>query len=262
MPSKRSAPSVGDAADADVAFAFAAGGAGDEGVGEDDGAGARAGGEVGADAVQCRGEHGLVGGCLGVQLGAYQGGLEVGHSVDGDGAVFVVEEDGAGSVGGVGAQVDAGFGVQAGAGAEAVGRVVVAADHDGGDAEVGELVQSPVEQAYSVQARDGTVVDVARDQQGVHLLGRAVAQMWSRTLRWWSIRSSPWNRRPRCQSEVCRNLMGTDRNQCGGNYGGFPDKRSCFRGLGTREGKVSSSALPGGGAGPGSRGDCQWQEAR
>lgn len=163
---------VGNAADADVAFAVAGVGAGDERVGQDDGAGALgAGGEVGADGVQGRGEDGLVGGGFHLHLLVDHGGVQVGHAVDGYGAVRVVQQDGPRGVGGVGPQVHAGFGVQAGADAEAVGGVVVPADHDRGNVQVREFVQGPVEQARCVQTGNGAVVDVARDEQSVDLLG-------------------------------------------------------------------------------------------
>ncbi len=48
---------------------------------------------------------------------------------------------------------------------------MVPADHDRGDAEVGELLQRVAEQPYRVQAGNGPVVDVARDQQSVDLFG-------------------------------------------------------------------------------------------
>lgn len=141
-------------------------------MGEDDGAGAgRAGGEVGADAVQGAGQHRLVGGRLGIQLVAGQGGLEIGHAVDGDGAVSVLEYDRDGSLRKVGAQVHSGLGQQAGADAEAVRGVVIPTDHDRGYAEVGELLQCVTEQPHRVQARNGPVVDVARYQQRIDVFG-------------------------------------------------------------------------------------------
>ncbi|BFO23168.1 hypothetical protein SHKM778_95560 (plasmid) [Streptomyces sp. KM77-8] len=111
-------------------------------------------------------------GCgLCLELGADHGRFEVGDAVHGDGAVGVVEDDGDVAGVRVGAQVDAGADEEAGSDAEAVGRVVVAADHDDRHAEVGELVQGAIEQAHGVKAGDGTVVDVAGHEDRVDGLG-------------------------------------------------------------------------------------------
>lgn len=123
------------------------------------------------DAVQGCGQHSMVGGGFRFQAVADHRWLEVGDAVHGDWAVGVLEEDGGVAGGGVGPQMDAGAGEEAGSDAEAVGGVVVAADHDDRHVEVGELVQGAVEEAYGVEAGDGSVVDVACHEDRVNVLG-------------------------------------------------------------------------------------------
>lgn len=85
----------GDTADGDVPLAVAGRAAGDEGMGEDDGAGAcGASGEVGADPVHGGGEHGLVTGLRGAELFPDERRFQVGQAVEGDVAVGVAEHDG------------------------------------------------------------------------------------------------------------------------------------------------------------------------
>lgn len=106
----------------------------------------RAPGEIRAHPVHGGAEHRRVVGPLGAELLAGEGGFEVRQSVDGDLAVLVGQYDGPVAGRGVGAQVDAGPAHESGADAEPPGRVVVAGDHHGGDAEVGEAVQRVVEE--------------------------------------------------------------------------------------------------------------------
>lgn len=60
---------------------------------------------------------------------------------------------------------------QTGADPEPPGRVVVAADEDGRNAEVGEPVQHLVEERDRLQAGQRPVVHVSGDQHGIHALG-------------------------------------------------------------------------------------------
>lgn len=159
----------GHSPDRDVPFAVARLAAGDEGVGEDDRAGAgRAAGEVGADAVHGGGEDDLVSGLRHRELVLDQGGFEVGKAVEGDVAVVVGEDDGRADGGRVGAQVDARAVDESRADAEAAGRVVVAGDHHGGHAQLGEAVQRVVEQLDGGQRGHRAVVHVSRHHDGVH----------------------------------------------------------------------------------------------
>ncbi len=160
---------VRDAADGDVALAGAGLRAGDEGMGQDDRAGTRPGGEVFSDPVHRCAQDCLVAGGGGVEALSYQGGLEVGQTVEGDVAVLVLEQYGAGHVVGVGAQVDAGVFDQSGVHAESAGRVVVPADHDEGDLQLGKLREDPLEQVDGLQWRDRPVVDVACYGYDVHM---------------------------------------------------------------------------------------------
>jgi hypothetical protein len=84
--------------------------------------------------------------------------------------VPVGEDERGGAVGRVGAQVDAGALEESGADAEAARRVVVAGDHDGGDAEGGEPVEGVVEEAHGAEWGHGPVVDVAGDEYGVDVV--------------------------------------------------------------------------------------------
>ncbi len=162
----------GDPADGDVPFAVAGFAARHEGVGEDDGAGGGgAGGEVGADPVHGGGEHRLVPGLGGAEGVLDQGRFQIREAVEGDVAMGVGEDDGGGAALGVGTEVDARAFEEARADAEPAGRVVVAGDHDGRDADGGEPVQCPVEEFDGGERRDGPVVDVTGDEDGVHLAG-------------------------------------------------------------------------------------------
>lgn len=53
---------------------------------------------------------------------------------------------------------------------------MVAADHDDGDTQVGELAQRAVEEAHGIQAGNGTVIDVSGHEDGVDvpIAGRVV----------------------------------------------------------------------------------------
>lgn len=160
----------GDPADGDVPLAVAHRAAGDEGVGEDDGAGTRrARGEVGADPVHGGGQHGFVARLVHAELVLHEGRFEVGQAVEGDVAVAVGEHHGRTAGGGVGPQVDARPVNEPGTDAEASRGVVVAGDHDRGHAEVGQPVQGVVEELDGGERRDGTVVHVSRDDHGVRL---------------------------------------------------------------------------------------------
>jgi hypothetical protein len=111
-----------------------------------------------------------MGGVGGAELVAGHGRFQVGQAVERHGAVRIVEHGGHVAGGRVGAQMDAGTLDQAGGHAQAAGRVVVAADHDGGNAEVGEAVQGVVVEVDCVQSGDGAVVDVAGNKDRVHLV--------------------------------------------------------------------------------------------
>ncbi len=160
-----------DAADGNVPFAVARFAAGDEGVGEDDGAGAlgRAGGEVGAHPVHGGGEDGLVPGALHTELVPDEGGLQVGQAVEGDVPVRVGQQYGGAAGGGFGAQVDAGPAHEPRADPETAGRVVVPGDHHRGHAQAGEPVQRVVEQLDRGERRHRPVVHVPRHHHRVHL---------------------------------------------------------------------------------------------
>lgn len=159
----------GHSADGDVPLAVAGLAAGDEGVREDDGAGARrAGGEVGADAVHGGGEHRLVAGLLHPELVFDQGGFEVRQTVEGDVAVGVGEHDGRAARRGLGPQMDAGPVDEAGAHAQPARRVVVPGDHHGRHPEGGEPVQGVVEQLDRGERRHRPVVHVPRHDYRVH----------------------------------------------------------------------------------------------
>ncbi|CAM5308125.1 hypothetical protein SAURM35S_06818 [Streptomyces aurantiogriseus] len=160
----------GDPADGDVPLAVAGLAAGDEGVGQDDGARApRAGGEVGADAVHGGGEHRLVARLLRAELVLHQGGFEVGQAVEGDVTVGVGEHHGHPGRRGVGLQMDAGASDQPGAHAEPPRGVVVPGDHHCRHAQLGEPVQGVVEQLDGGQRRHRPVVHIARHDHRVHL---------------------------------------------------------------------------------------------
>ena len=162
----------GDAADGDVAFAVAGDGAGHEGVGEDDRAGTGpAVGEIGADPVHGRAQHGLVTGPLDPQRVLHQGRFEIGQTVEGDVAVVVAADDRVTARGGRGTQVDTGPVDEPGADTQAAGGVVVAGDHHGGDAGLGEPVQRGVEELDGGERRHRPVVDVPGDHDHVRLAG-------------------------------------------------------------------------------------------
>lgn len=160
-----------DPADGDVALAVAGLPAGDEGVGEDDGAGAGgARGEIGPDEVHGRAEDRLVADPARTEPVLHQGGLQVRQSVQRHVPVRVGQHHGLGAAVGVGPQVDPGPADEPGADAEPAGGVVVPGDHHGGHAQVGEPVQGPVVQLDRGQRGYGPVVDVAGDEDGVDLV--------------------------------------------------------------------------------------------
>lgn len=160
----------GDPADGDVPLAVAGLATRHEGVREDDGAGSGgAGGEVGADPVHSGGQDRFVPGLGGAEGVLDEGRFQVGEAVEGDVAVAVGQDDGGGAALGVGTQVDPGPVEEPGADAEPAGRVVVPRDHDGGDSDGGEPVQRAVEEFDGGERRDGPVVDIAGDEDHVHL---------------------------------------------------------------------------------------------
>ncbi len=161
----------GDAACGDVAFAVAGFAPGDEGVGEDDGAGAGGpAGQVRADLVHRRAQHVLVTGPPGSEVLLHEAWFEVREPVEGDRSVHVVEDGGAGAVVDLGAQVDASAFDEAGVDPQSARRVVVAADHDQRDLQGGEFLQGPVEEVDGVEGRNGPVEHVARDGDGVDVV--------------------------------------------------------------------------------------------
>ena len=104
-------------------------------------------------------------------LGQADGGLQVRHAVDGDRAVLVVQDDRLGQLARPGPQVHAGRVDQRAVDPEPPRRVVIAADQDhpgAGRPEPGERVLIVRDR---VHRRDRAVVDVARDEHGVHALG-------------------------------------------------------------------------------------------
>ena len=172
MPSKVLGRDAGDAADADVALGLAGGGAGDEGVREDHRArGRRAGGEVAAHAGHRLRQRGLVAAVAEPPRLEQRGRVEVGEGVDRDVAVLVAEQDGSADRGRVGAHEDACGVHQAGAEAEALGAVVVAAAHHDPRARGGQPGEGLVGEGDGVDVGEGPVVDVARDDHDVDPLG-------------------------------------------------------------------------------------------
>jgi len=129
---------------------------------------------VGPDAARRLAEHRLVAALawpFRLRRRDPEGGLQVGHAVDGDGAVLVGQQHRVGERGGPGPQVHAGGVDERAVDAEPPGGVVVAADQDhpgAGRAQPGErfLVQRD-----RVHRRDRPVVDVAGHEHGVHPLG-------------------------------------------------------------------------------------------
>ena len=68
--------------------------------------------------------------------------------------------------------------------------------------------QGVVQQADDVDPGQGAVVDVAGDQDDVDgLVPDDGMTSWSMKARWASSIPTPWNDRPKCQSEVCNNRM-------------------------------------------------------
>ncbi len=177
MPSKRAGRDQRDPADADVALGVAGdlggdrGRSADEGVGEDDRAGAGTGREVGADAAHRLGDRGLVTARVEAPGVGHGVRVEVGQAVEGDGTVLVLDHHRIADPGEVGADVDAGGVDQARGEPEPLGRVVVAGgEHDPG-ARGGQPRERLVGEAHGVDRRQGAVVDVARDEHHVDLLG-------------------------------------------------------------------------------------------
>ncbi len=204
-----------DAADGDVPFAVARFAAGDEGVGEDDGAGAgRAGGEVGAHPVHGGGEDGLVPGALHTELVPDEGGLQVGQAVEGDVPVRVGQQYGGATGGGFGAQVDAGPAHEPRADPETAGRVVVPGDHHRGHAQAGEPVQRVVEQLDRGERRHRPVVHVPDTTTASTSRSRTVETRWPMNSACAPSMPTRWKDRPRCQSEVCRILKTPLRPAC------------------------------------------------
>ena len=234
---------VGDAAYGDFAFAggllaFLAflglpGAGGDEGVCEDHGPGAGrlVVGEVGADAVQGCGQYGAVGDGFGFQAVVDHRRLEVGDAVHGEGTVGVVEEDRDVAGGGVGPQVDAGTGEEAGSDAEAVAESWFPLIMMIGMSRSASWCRARLNRRTA--SRLGWPGRRCLRRQGSRRrprFGRCRPGGRGR-LPWAGIRSSVWNRRPRCQSEVCRNRMRTDRNRRASGYGWFFLVVGCSDGL-------------------------------
>ena len=203
MPQRRVAEAVeqgrrdpADAADGDVPFGVARLSPGHPGVRHGHRADAAPRGDVGLDALDGAAEHtrvparraggagvcvfgirafrirafgmgGLSGRRGGGQVGADGVRLEVGHPVDRDRAMAVLEHHRLRHRPGPGAQVHPGGVDQGAAEAEPPRRIVVAADHDHARTRVPEPDQRVLAQFHGVHRRDGPVVDVPRHQHGV-----------------------------------------------------------------------------------------------
>jgi hypothetical protein len=146
----------------DVAFTVTWFSTGDEGMGEDDRPGPGTGGEVGAYPVHRRGEDGLVGGLVRIEMVLDQARFEVGKSVERHRTALVVQDGRAGAVVHCGAEMDSGAFDQAGVDSEPARGVVVAADHHQRHAHASEFLQDLIEQCDRVERRNGTVEHVAR----------------------------------------------------------------------------------------------------
>ena len=108
-------------------------------------------------------------GLLGAQGVLDQGGFQIGQSIERDLAVGVAQHHGGGAVPGIGPQMDARSPDEPGADPEPAGRVVIAGDHDGRHTDVREPVQHVIEQLDGRERRDGPVVHITRDQDGVNI---------------------------------------------------------------------------------------------
>ena len=157
------------APDADVTLRLARQAAGHEGVGQHHRA-HRPRGQVGAHAAHGLGDGRLVAASRQPPRLVERLRVEVGETVHRDRAVLVGQEDRRTDPGGVGAQEDAGRVDQPRAEAEALGRVVVAGRQHHLGARGGQPGERLVSQAYGVDVGQGAVVDVARDDDEVHLL--------------------------------------------------------------------------------------------
>ena len=147
--------------------------AGDERVRQHHRAGARGpGGEVGADPLHRLGRAPRGASASAAPTRAEHVGLEVGDAVDRDRAVLVVEQHRLVDPAGVGAQVHARRASTSRAlkPSRRGGVVVAAGDHHPGPGG-GEPVERVVGQRHGVDRRQRPVVDVARDDHEVDLLG-------------------------------------------------------------------------------------------
>ena len=125
---------------------------------------------VGVNRVVRPGRAGLTGRRTVVARQA-DGGLQVRHAVDGDRAVLVVQDDRLGQPARPGPQVDARRVDERAVDPEPPGGVVIAADQDHPSARRPEPDERVLIVGDRVHRRDGPVVDVARDEHGVHALG-------------------------------------------------------------------------------------------
>lgn len=160
-----------DTAHADVLLALARCAAADERVRDHDAPDTGTATEVGADPVECGTDDGLVRARerrvgIGRERMAHHVRREVGHPVDGDRAVVVVQEDRLVQPLDLGEDPDP-FRHHAGAEAEAHGGVVVAGRHDDGG-EGAQSLQHAGQHADGRYGWDRPVVDVARDDDQVH----------------------------------------------------------------------------------------------
>jgi hypothetical protein len=136
-------------------------------VGDHDGALAL--GVAGADARELGAEGGVMAlDIVVLQELAHHGGLGVGERIEVDGAVFVSEADAARRGGRHTEEVEPLGREELCAEAEAVGAVMVAGDQNHGDLEpTNQAGEDVVQKADGVRRRDGAVVDIAGDDDGI-----------------------------------------------------------------------------------------------
>ena len=173
-PVEQARRDVADAADRDVPLGVAGPSPGHPGVRHHDRAPHAARRGVGPDARRRLAEDGRVS-ARPVEAGQADRRLQVRHAVDGHRAVVVAQHDRLGERRGPGAQVHAGGVDERAAEPEAARGVVVAADHDHAGAGVAQPHERLLAERHRVHRRHRAVVDVARDEHGVHSLPRAVS---------------------------------------------------------------------------------------
>ena len=168
-PVEQARRDVADAADRDVPLGVAGPSPGHPGVRHHDRAPHAARRGVGPDARRRLAEDGRVS-ARPVEAGQADRRLQVRHAVDGHRAVVVAQHDRLGERRGPGAQVHAGGVDERAAEPEAARGVVVAADHDHAGAGVAQPHQRLLAERHRVHRGHRAVVDVARDEHGVHPL--------------------------------------------------------------------------------------------